>query len=243
MTTNSRPTCTENFNQAIASLTEVFNTATRTAQHTAGALEDMLLAPFQRIVEQGTETVGRIATPVAENPVVQFATKVPGLKWLMAALGQVNVAKVQEYVDALRLKHPTETAEQLVHRVIQETAIAGGGVGLVTNIIPPFALGLFAVDLAAVSALQAEMIYKIAAVYGFSLNEPTRRGEALAIYALSFGGSGIIKSGLSIIETLPGIGVMVGATSNATLLFSLGHIANRFYLRKIQQDNRSIMSI
>ncbi len=233
----------DNFNQTIASVAEAFDTATRTTQHMAVAFEDALLGPFQRLVEQGTETIGQIATPIAENPVVQFATKVPGLKWLMAALGQVDIAEVQKYVEALRLKHPTETSEELANRVIQETAMSGGSIGLVTNFVPPLALGLFAIDLAAVSALQAEMIYKIAAVYGFSLNEPSRRGEALAIYGLSFGGSGVIKGGLSIIETLPGVGMLIGATSNATLLFSLGQIANRFYFRKAQREFATPMSV
>jgi uncharacterized protein (DUF697 family) len=224
------------FQQAIAHAAEAINTATRTAQQTAIGLETVILAPLQRLVAQGTETVGQIATPIAENPVVKFTTKVPGLKWIMAALGQVDVASVEEQVDALRRKYPMDTAEQLSLRVIQETAIAGGGVGLITNFVPPLALALFAVDLAALSALQAEMMYKIAAIYGFSLTEPTRRGELLALYGISLGSAGMIKTGLSVVEVLPGIGIVTGAASNATLLFGLGHIASRFYALKVRNQ-------
>lgn len=113
-----------------------------------------------------------------------------------------------------------------------DTAVKAGGVGLLTNFIPPLALTLFAVDLAAVTALQAEMVYRIAATYGFSLKDPTRRGEALAIYGLSLGGSGVLKSGLSFVELLPIIGGAVGASSNVALIYGLGYVACRFYENK-----------
>ncbi len=36
-----------------------------------------------QLVEQGTETVGRIVTPIAENPLVKSAAKFPGINWLL----------------------------------------------------------------------------------------------------------------------------------------------------------------
>jgi uncharacterized protein (DUF697 family) len=184
------------------------------------------------LVERSTEVVGGMATPIAENPVVQVATKLPGLRWLMAALGQVDVDKVQREAEALRQKYPIDTPEQLAHRVIVDTAMKAAGVGLVTNFLPPLAISLLAIDLAAITALQAEMIYHIAAIYGFSLKDPTRRGELLAIWLLSTGGSGVLKSGLSIVEIIPGIGAAVGTTGNAALLYSLGYLASQFYQTK-----------
>lgn len=106
------------------------------------------------------------------------------------------------------------------------------GIGLVTNFVPPLALLLFAVDLGAIAALQAEMIYRIAAIYGFPPHEPTRRGEVLTIWGLSIGGSGMVKTGLSLVELLPGIGTVVGITSDAALLSGLGYLASQFYQTK-----------
>ncbi|WP_416665694.1 EcsC family protein [Egbenema bharatensis] len=191
-------------------------------------ISDML----HMLVERGTETVGGIATPIAENPVVRTATKLPGLRWVMAALGQVDADKVQRQVEELRQKNPLDTPEQLAHRVMVDTAMKAAGVGLVTNFIPPLAVSLLAIDLAAITALQAEMIYHIAAIYGFSLKDPTRRGEVLAIWLLSTGGSGVLKSGLSLVEIIPGIGAAVGTTGNAALLYSLGYLASQFYQTK-----------
>ncbi|MGA7937382.1 MAG: EcsC family protein [Kovacikia sp.] len=227
---------TDPLNQAIAAATNAISSAfqviAETAQETATMIEETIEVPLHRVVEQSTETVGRIVTPIAENPIVQFATRMPGLNWLMAAIGQVDVVKVQREVEQLRQQHPLETPEQLAHRIIVNFALKAAGIGLVTNFIPPLALTLLAVDLVAITALQAEMVYHIATIYGFSPDEPTRRGEVLAIWGLSIGGSGVLKTGLSVMEIMPGIGVVVGVTSDAALLYSIGHAASRFYTLK-----------
>lgn len=197
--------------------------------NTTAAVGKTVVPAAQQFVEQGTETVGKIVTPIAENPLVKYAAKVPGINVLMAALGQVDLEKAQAEVDKLRQDYPLESADQIAHRIIVDTAMKGGGIGLLTNFVPPLALALFGVELAAVTALQAEMVYRIAAAYGFSLKDPTRRGEVLAIFGLSVGGSGVLKGGLSFVELLPIIGAGVGASSNAALLYSLGHVACRFY--------------
>lgn len=209
--------------------------AIASAMKAAQAVTDML----HRAVEQGTETLGAVVTPFAENPLIQQATRLPGLSWLMAALGQVNVAKVQLQVDELRQKYPLETSEQLAQRVIAEAAWKAAGVGLVTNFMPPLAFLLTAVDVGAVAALQAEMVYRIAAIYGFSLHDPTRRGEMLTLWGVSAGGSGVLKAGLSFVELLPGIGMAVGITSDAALLYGLGNVALRFYETKQRSGSSS----
>jgi uncharacterized protein (DUF697 family) len=211
--------------------------AIATAARMAQGMSDLgeTIGPVvQRSLEQGTETVGKIVTPIAENPLVKFAAKMPGINLLLAALGQVDVQKAQQEVNQLRQTYPLETPEQLAQRIIADTSLKAGGIGLLTNFIPPLALTLFAVDIAAVTALQAEMIYRIAAVYGFPLTDPSRRGEVLAIFGLSVGGSGVLKLGLSLVEILPLIGAVVGASSDAALLYTLGQLACRFYAAKHQ---------
>lgn len=199
---------------------------------TLQAAGDVTGPALQELIERSTEIVGGVVTPIAENPLVQFATQVPGLRWVMAALGQVNVEKVERDIAELRQKYPLETNTELTQRVIADTAMKAAGAGLITNIVPPLAIGLLALDIAAVTALQAEMVYRIAAVYGFSLHEPTRRGEVLAMWGLSTGGSGVLKTGLSLVETIPLIGTGVGIASNAMLVYSLGQVAYRFYEAK-----------
>jgi uncharacterized protein (DUF697 family) len=196
------------------------------------AVGDNFGTSLHKFVAGGTETVGKVVTPIATNPLIKFATKVPGVSWLMAALGQVDVDAVQRDVAALRLEYPLDRDDELAQRVIANTAWKAAGIGLATNFVPPLALMLLAVDLGAIAALQAEMIYRIAAIYGFSSVDPTRRGEVLALWGLSMGSSEAVKMGLSIVELVPVIGAAVGSTSNAVILYSLGAVACRFYEAK-----------
>jgi uncharacterized protein (DUF697 family) len=185
-----------------------------------------------RFIEQWTESLGQAVTPIANNPLVQTATRIPGLNWLVAALGQVDLNQVQQDLVNLQQKHPTDLAPQLAQRIVSDTTLKAGAIGLATNLLPPVALMLFAVDIAALSSLQAGMLYRIAAAYGFDLHDPARRGEVLAIYILSLGGTGVLKAGLSLPEALPGIGAAIGATGDAALIYTLGQAACRFYENK-----------
>ena len=234
---------TDQVSEAIATATQVAASAAKLASATVQVAADEITGTTiavgktvgpaaQRFVEQGTETVGKIVTPIAENPLIKFATKVPGINLLLSALGHVDVEKAQNEVDKLRQEYPLDAPEQLANRIIADTALKAGGIGLLTNFVPPLALTLFGIELAAITALQGEMVYRIAAAYGFSLKDPARRGEALAIFGLSVGGSGTLKVGLSFVELLPVIGTVVGASSNAALLYSLGYVACRFYEAK-----------
>jgi uncharacterized protein (DUF697 family) len=240
---NTERSGTDQVSEAIAKATEIATSAAKLASNTVQVAADTITGTTlvvgktvgpaaQQFVEQGTETVGKILTPIAENPLVKYAAKLPGINWLLSALGQVDVDLAQQEVDKLRQEYPLETPDQLAHRIMVDTALKAGGIGLLTNFIPPLALTLFAVDLAAITSLQAEMIYRIAAAYGFSLKDPARRGEVLAIFGLSVGGSGTLKLGLGLVELLPGVGAVVGASSNAALLYSLGYAACRFYEAK-----------
>jgi uncharacterized protein (DUF697 family) len=213
-------------------MTEAVQSTTERVTQSAATVGNSIGLQSHQWIEQATETIGRVVTPIAENPFIKFATKVPGINWLLAALGQVNVEQVEREIEQLRQQYPLETSQQVAHRVIVDTAFKAGGIGLLTNFVPPIALTLLAVDLAAITALQAEMIYRIATIYGFPPNEPARRGEVLAIFGLSMGGSGVLKGGLSVVEVLPVIGAAVGASSDAALLYSLGYLACQYYETK-----------
>lgn len=221
------------------SINEAIATALKTSQALADGLQATVAQTGERIgpvlydmVERGTETVGKVVTPIAENPFVKFATKVPGISWLLAALGQVNIERVQRDVDALRRQYPADSPDQLAQRVMADTSWKAAGIGLVTNFIPPLALTLFAIDLAAVAALQAEMIYRIAVIYGFSPTDFSRRGEVLTLWGLFTGSSEVVKMGLSVVELVPGIGTVVGPTSDAALIYGMGQLACLFYQEK-----------
>jgi uncharacterized protein (DUF697 family) len=215
--------------QAVTQVMQAVVTVLDDATATTG---NAVVSRFQPVLEPLTASVGAVVGPIANLPLIQLATALPGMKWLLAALGQVNVETVPSQVDDLRSQYPQATQRVLAQRVMAETALKAAGVGLATNIAPPVAFALTLVDIGAIAALQANMIYRIAAIYGYSPIEHDRRGEVLAVWLLSSTAAGMVKSGLSVFEVIPGLGAVLGVASDASLIYSVGYFACRYYETK-----------
>jgi uncharacterized protein (DUF697 family) len=196
-----------------------------------------------KLFEEATKGAGEVVEAITEHPLLGWFTHIPGANRLVAFLGKVDVAPIAAEVARLQSQYPLDSQRQIAERMIQKSAFQAGTVGLLTNLAPPLALTLFTVDLAAMSRLQAEMVYRIAAAYGFSLTDPTRRGEVLAIFGLSMLGSGALKTGASFVELLPAVGAVSGAAVNATLLFGLGQTAIQFYESKKQPASKAVVVV
>ena len=198
----------------------------------ASTTEAEMSQATQAFLEEATRTLGEGVEPIAQSRLFELAARVPGLGWILAAMGRVNREKIQAEVARLRAEHPGETVDELCDRVINSAAIYAGGIGLVTNIIPPVALMLMAVDLVAVATVQAEMVYRVAALYGFDLRDTARRGEVLSIFGVSLAATSALKVGLSAAELVPVVGAAIGVTGNAGLIYMLGNGARQFYASK-----------
>ena len=207
---------------------------------TVGSLTEVLTTEAQKILEKTTASTGQTLDWIASNPVLTAADNIIGLDWLMTFLGQVDTAKINATVADMRSQHPTETSEEIAHRLIVQKTWEGGRIGLLTNIIPPIAALFLGVELIATTKLQTEMVYEIAATYGLDLEDPARRGEVLAIFGLSLGAD-VLKTGMSVVEIIPGIGAMVGASTNAAMLYVLGQTASRFYQQKNSETDLASM--
>ncbi len=225
----------QNSGSATENVTRFFDLFSTALQESTNTVGDAFVSSAYPLIEQATRFFGSAVAPIADIPFIKFATGVPGLSWLLAALGQVNDDKVRQEVAELRVKFPLDTDEKLAQRVISQTTFQAAQVGLLTNIVPPAAVFLFALDIGAISALQAAMIYKIAAIYGFSTDDAQRRGEVLAIWAVFTGSSGTLKSGLSFLEILPGIGTAIGISSDAAIIYGVGCLACRYYEVKLKR--------
>jgi uncharacterized protein (DUF697 family) len=203
-------------------------------------LTTTLTAETQKLFEKTTISTGQTLEWIAANPVIQAADKLIGIDWLIPFLGKVNIEKVQRTVDEMRSQYPQETSHQIAQRLIVQKTWSGGRLGLITNIIPPIAALFLGIELIATTRLQTEMVYEIAAAYNLDLNESARRGEVLAIFALSLGAD-VLKTGLTVVEIIPGLGAVVGASTNAVMLYVLGQTTCRFYEGKIA--NADILSL
>ena len=203
-------------------------------------LTETLTTEAQKVLEKTTVSTGQTLEWIASNPILKSADNIIGLDWLMTFLGKADTTKIKATVAEVRSQYPHETPNQIAHRLIIQKTWKGGRLGLLTNIIPPIAALFLGVELIATTKLQTEMVYEIAAAYGLDLNEPARRGEVLAIFGLSLGAD-VLKTGLTVVEIIPGIGAVVGASTNAAMLYVLGQTACRFYEGKASQTEIASM--
>jgi hypothetical protein len=111
----------------------------------------------------------------------------------------VDIQSAQKHVQQIIKKHPDWNSEKVANQLIQEKAILLGAQGLVSSLVPGFAAGLMAVDLASSIAAQAELIYQVAYAHTMDLSNPGRKAEALTIFSLALGGSMALKVGVGLI--------------------------------------------
>lgn len=177
--------------------------------------------------------VGYVLDFVSNSPQLQTLTKALQVDWLIGIINRVDIVAAEARVKQLKRQYPKETTADIAHRIMLEKALYVGGSGLASSLIPGAAAAMFVVDLAATTALQAEMVYQIAATYGLDLQAPERKGEVLAIFGLALGGNFAVKAGLGLLRSVPIAGAAIGASSNAITLYAVGYAACRFYEAKI----------
>jgi uncharacterized protein (DUF697 family) len=190
-----------------------------------------------KLIEEITQTTGQIVNCLSENWLIRKLSGVLNLNWLIAATDVVDLEKAEAAVNKLKQKYPNESPSQIAHRIMVEKATQSATVGLATSILPGIAVALLAIDLTATTKLQSEMLYQIASVYGLDLKEPARKGEILAIFGLALGGGRLLKAaGLGLLRNVPLAGAAIAASSNATIIYSLGYAACRFYEAKLDES-------
>lgn len=214
----------------------VLSSLAQGVKNTTKAIAQISVATSDRIqdwVSPATQRAGEAVNYVGNNWLVRRLARFLNLGWLLGATSNVDLAKAEAEVRKLQQEHPNESPSQIAHRIMVEKAKRAGGIGLATSVLPGAALAFLAVDLAATTQLQAEMVHQIAAAYGLDLKDPARKGEVLGIFGLGLGGSRLLKTaGLGLLRNIPFAGAVIGASSNATMLYSLGYAACRFYEAK-----------
>jgi uncharacterized protein (DUF697 family) len=147
----------------------------------------------------------------------------------LVALEKINIQGAQQHVREISKKHPTLSPAEISHRLIQEKAVLLGAKGMACGILPGFAAGFLAVDMATAMVAQAELIYQIAYAYDLNLNESARKAEAVTIFGLAFGCNAAIGAGLGLVRNIPVAGALVGAGSNAVMTYAIGLAASHYY--------------
>ncbi|MHC5859305.1 EcsC family protein [Nostoc sp.] len=216
----------------------------KTIAHTGQAILDTAVGVGEatakethKFIEQTTQTSGQFLNRLSENWLIRKLSGVLNLNWLISDTNLVDLEQVEAAVNKLKKQYPNESPSQLAHRIMVEKATKAATVGLATSFLPGIAVALLAIDLTATTKLQSEMLYQIASVYGLDLKDPARKGEILAIFGLALGGERLLKAaGLGLLRNVPLAGAVIGASSNATMIYSLGYAACRFYETKLDES-------
>ncbi|WP_017653899.1 hypothetical protein [Fortiea contorta] len=192
-----------------------------------GAGEAISSAAFQ-----ATQIAGQALTIVGKNPILQSAIKSLNQDWLNPLIQQVDVVKAEAAVKKLEQEYPNANPGEIAHHLMLEKAVFAGGTGLASSLVPGQAAAMFAVDWAATSVLSVELVYQIAAAYGLDLKHSERKAEIIAIFGLGVGGKTAIQAGLGLLRNAPIVGAVIGASSNAVMIYALGYAACQFYEAK-----------
>lgn len=188
-------------------------------------------------VSHATSNAGNVMGWIKERSHLQQLTRAIKVDWLVSIIDTVNVNEVENRVQALKQKHPEATSYQLAGRIMATKSLIVGGSGLASSLLPGAAAAMVAFDLAATTAIQAEMGYEIAAAYGLDVHAPARKGEILAIFGLALGSSQALKTGFTYLaRNVPIAGAVVGASTNAVALYAVGHAACQFYEAKLNDQ-------
>ncbi|AVH70132.1 EcsC family protein [Nostoc sp. 'Lobaria pulmonaria (5183) cyanobiont'] len=218
----------------------LIKTVTETGQavlDTAMGVGEATAKETHKFIEQTTQTSGQVVNRLSENWLIRKLSGVLNLNWLISDTNLVDLEQAEAAVNKLKKQYPNESPSQLAHRIMVEKATKAATVGLATSFLPGIAVALLAIDLTATTKLQSEMLYQIASVYGLDLKDSARKGEILAIFGLALGGGRLLKAaGLGLLRNLPLAGAVIGASSNATMIYSLGYAACRFYETKLDES-------
>jgi len=187
-------------------------------------------------------TVGNTANKAKESlgQAAQFVAESPLLEQI---INNVDLVKAEEKLARMQAQHPNEAPAQISRRMMLEKAVYAGGTGLATSIVPGAIAALIAVDLAAVAALQAEMVYQISGAYGLDLQASERKSEILAIFGLALGSGHAVRAGVTLLQATPVLGAAIGASSNAAMIYAVGYAACRFYEAKLQGESSESAAI
>ncbi|MCY7383277.1 MAG: hypothetical protein LH628_11975, partial [Microcoleus sp. CAN_BIN18] len=166
---------------------------------------------------------------ISQSPILKKLTENFKIDWLVNAIDKVDVVSAEAKVRELQCQYPHEKPQEIAHRLMVEKALLAAGSGLVSRLVPGVALALAGMDLAAMTALSAELVYQIAAAYGMDLRSSDRKAEVVAIFGLSLGSNLAIEAGVTLVSNIPLAGAVINASASATMIYALGYGACRFY--------------
>lgn len=163
-----------------------------------------------------------ISKKLEENQVAKEAS-------VKAFIDKINIAEVENKVDELWEKFPYETPEKIAQRLLLQQIIRVSKNSAVTTVVPGKIAETVGIDYVAIALMEKEIIFQIAATYGFDVWHPNRKKEAFAMIdrVLRSTRSGRIVVSLS--QMVPLAGQFMNVGTDAFLVYVIGNTARKFY--------------
>ncbi|MGL4499388.1 MAG: 30S ribosomal protein S2 [Planktothrix sp.] len=151
----------------------------------------------------------------------------------------VDFAKCQDELQQLKNRYPDKTPDEIARILIIHTSCEVAAVDSVTKLIPRISELLMQIswDLPSITIKSAEMVYKIAGIYGCNLESPEVKLEVLAAFGLSCLGDKAINAGIEWLQLDKISSAVMSGASKFLMVYAVGNAACLFYKAKITQQN------
>ncbi|WP_254567261.1 30S ribosomal protein S2 [Oscillatoria sp. HE19RPO] len=156
----------------------------------------------------------------------------------------VDFEQARNHVAGLKTKYPNHTRDAIANILIKETVLKVAGISYIEDLAPEdikdeiktVISSVANCDLKTITQECAEMVFKIAGIYDFELEDPMRRFEALAAFGIAWLGKRAINAGIGWLDVDFFDEINSRAVSQALMIFTVGNAARLFYKAKLEED-------
>jgi len=183
----------------------------------------------------------KINTEIETNPQLSQLKEESNLEiWnlLINWVCGVDLEAAKMTVKNLQETYQGKEPRQIARILVVQKSFQAAGLELVKGIpsVNEILNGLAGVDLPIIAILSAEMIYQIAAIYGFDLQFPERKLEVLAAFGVAFLGEQAIDAGIDWLKYGISPGTLISAATKGLMIYAMGNTACLFYEAKLNQQ-------
>lgn len=161
-------------------------------------IKTKLATGFFGFIEKSGRVTGTVLNYINESYLYQLFTEKFGINWIFNRIISVDIAKTRAQVNKFKEKYPDDTPEMLADKLTTHKAFYTATIGFTSGLIPGNIPAILFDFVTTISA-QVELIYEIAMVYGMDLEDETRKGEVLTLFALSAGSTKTAEATLKFI--------------------------------------------
>ena len=198
-----------------------------------------------------SEQIIQINAEVNANPQLKQLKQESDLKawnclvdWIAESACDIQFAACEASVKRLQYSYEGKSPREIARVLIVQKSLQAAGVDLVRGIPGAEAVirGIAKYDLPEITKLSAEMVYQIADIYGFDLQAPERKVEALTAFGAAFLGEKAIDAGIDWLEYGVIPSNIISASAKALMIYAVGNAACLFYEAKLHAKANPLTS-